>query len=115
MSDDKQNQATPALAVAPGSAPDQIWLQWDGDQEPDYYSEHSGVTWAAHQIYKHDVEYVRADLSKRAPEMLRLINELADCYFMRRSEGMLELMMRANRMSSPNMFLDRSVDDKKGE
>jgi len=45
-----------ALAVTPGSAPNRIWLQWDGDQEPDYYSEHSGVTWAAHQIFKHDVE-----------------------------------------------------------
>ncbi len=52
----------PALASAPCSAPYTIWLQWDGDQKPDYYSEHSGVTWAAHKIFSHDVEYVRADV-----------------------------------------------------
>ncbi|MDP1580716.1 MAG: hypothetical protein Q8M02_10575 [Candidatus Didemnitutus sp.] len=31
-----------------------------------------------------------------------LLRELADCYFLRRSEGLLELMMRADRMLSPN-------------
>ncbi len=40
--------------------PPRIWLQWEGDQEPDNYAEHEGVTWAATQIWKHDVEYVRA-------------------------------------------------------
>ncbi len=52
------NQPQPTPQGTP--PPPRIWLQWEGDQEPDNYAEHEGVTWAATQIWKHDVEYVRA-------------------------------------------------------
>ena len=33
--------------------------------------------------------------------MRRLLEQLADCYFDRRCEGLLELMMRADRITRP--------------
>ncbi len=35
-------------------------------------------------------------------EMQNLLREIADCYFLRRSEGLLELMRRADRLSPPS-------------
>jgi hypothetical protein len=44
----------------PGSAPKEIFLQWNGDQEPDEDAEPAEVTWAKEQIFPHDVKYVLA-------------------------------------------------------
>ena len=48
------------------SAPKRIWLQWNGDADPDDYPDGpephpDDVTWSADMIHEHDVEYVRAD------------------------------------------------------
>lgn len=43
--------------------PVRIFLQWNGDQEPDPTETVclSEVTWCADRVFKHDVEYIRAD------------------------------------------------------
>lgn len=51
-------------------------------------------------ILEHDREEAVSEL----PALMaarELIRSLADCYFLRRSEGLLELMLRADRMSPP--------------
>ena len=53
--------------------PERIFLQWDGDQEPDDYSVHIGVTWSDSRVFKHDVEYVSA---KKHTELERENNQL---------------------------------------
>jgi hypothetical protein len=44
--------------------PVRIFLQWHGDAEPGDYidpPDASDVTWCADRIFRHDVEYIRAD------------------------------------------------------
>ena len=47
-------------------APSRIWLQWNGDQEPQE-GEPSEVTWCGSQIFPHDVEYLRATPAQPTP------------------------------------------------
>lgn len=54
---------------------------------------------AASVVGKHK----RRPTRQEKADMLQLLNELADCYFTHRSEGLLELMMRADRLTSPNI------------
>ncbi len=42
------------------AAPEEIWLQWNGDQDPDDDAEKHEVTWCQEKVYAHDVRYVRA-------------------------------------------------------
>ena len=51
--------------------PERIWLQWHGDADPEIESgpvSVADVTWEREQIFKHDVEYVRADLPRAAAD-----------------------------------------------
>lgn len=44
--------------------PARIFLQWNGDADPADYAtppDASDVTWCADRIFRHDVEYIRAD------------------------------------------------------
>jgi hypothetical protein len=58
--------------------PDEIWLQWDGDQEPcdDPVSE-PDVTWNLEQVWRGDVRYVRADA---ANGLLAALEKAVECY-----------------------------------
>ena len=47
-----------------------------------------------------ELRQVRAELAEAKKDTV-LLNELADCYFTRRCEGLLELMMRADRRTQP--------------
>ena len=51
-------------AASPCSPPNVVWLQYHGESDPVEWGteEPAEVTWCADQIFKHDVEYVRADL-----------------------------------------------------
>lgn len=43
---------------------EKIYLQWDGEDEPDRelpYEKRGEVSWCQDKIFKHDVQYVRAD------------------------------------------------------
>lgn len=44
-------------------APVRIFLQWNGDQEPDPTETPSlaDVTWCADRVFEHDIEYVQSD------------------------------------------------------
>ena len=45
-----------------GWAPVSLWLQWDGDGEPDQGKVSIGdVTWCSEKVFARDVEYIRAD------------------------------------------------------
>lgn len=47
------------------TTPIRIYLQWNGDSEPeDNEPCLEEVTWSQEQIFKHDVEYIRADSVK---------------------------------------------------
>ena len=44
------------------TTPIRIYLQWNGDSEPeDSEPCVEEVTWSQEQIFKHDIEYIRAD------------------------------------------------------
>lgn len=65
MSDENQDGVggSPQL----GGSPVRIFLQWHGDAEPGDHidpPDASDVTWCKEQIWKHDVEYIRADRVK---------------------------------------------------
>lgn len=55
-----------------GGPPDELWLQWHGDDEGNYLwpddADRAGVTWSRHQVWRHDVRYVRADDTTAAPD-----------------------------------------------
>ena len=63
------------------ATPEQIWLQWYGDADPDLeVGEVSveDVTWEREQIFKHDVAYVRQDIAdERVREARREVWEHA--------------------------------------
>ena len=48
-------------------APDRIWLQFHGDAEPPFENldrpSRWDISWCSEPIFKHDVEYIRADLA----------------------------------------------------
>lgn len=48
-----------------GEPPDELWLQWYGDDEGNYLwpddAYRAGVTWSQFRVWRHDVRYVRAD------------------------------------------------------
>lgn len=73
MNDTKPNSNPhPPLSRPTGSAPPSIWLQWDGDGEPEYGEVSIGdVTWCPTKVFAQDVEYIRAD------EILPLMERLA--------------------------------------
>ena len=61
-------------------APDRIWLQWDGDGDPEWDNvlpECTDVTWAAERLFPEDIPYRRddlvADLERRYAEAITLM------------------------------------------
>ena len=45
--------------------PEIIWMQWNGDGEPDGSPVAEGeVTWCREQVFRHDVKYIRADVGE---------------------------------------------------
>lgn len=57
------------------TTPIRIYLQWNGDAEPeDSEPCLEEVTWSQEQIFKHDIEYIRAD---RVKALLHAVKGLA--------------------------------------
>ena len=93
MNEQKTEDASVPLDCAVG-APNRIWLQWHGDEDPADWPNHpdpigSDVTWCAEQIYEHDVQYVRyehlpnANVLALKDEIMRLrrIADAAEIYY----------------------------------
>ncbi len=55
----------PADEPETGAPPDELWLQWFGDDEGHYLwpddVDRAGVTWSSYQVWPRDVRYVRAE------------------------------------------------------
>ena len=75
--------------------PDRLWLQWDGDVEhpgdemrDPYLNE---VTWSKDRVYKHDIEYVRAESPSRAcgesPALRKAVEALREIFAILGPEG----------------------------
>jgi hypothetical protein len=60
-----KTNSTEKRAAVVVDAPARIFLQWNGDQEPDPTTPPclSEVTWCKDRVFGHDVEYVRASTS----------------------------------------------------
>ena len=59
--------------------PDEIWLQWHGDQEPEHCNGEPGeVTWSRDAVFRHDIEYRR--VSGPSPEVLMRVIEMMMAY-----------------------------------
>ncbi len=61
-----QQAEAAAREQRPGDAPNEIWLQWNGDQEPDDSVEPHEVSWCQSKIFAHDVRYIKADAAMRS-------------------------------------------------
>ena len=56
-----------------GKPPDNIWLQFHGDGEPeDTPVSSDDVTWCQDKIYDHDIHYIKADALRRTADNARL-------------------------------------------
>lgn len=55
----------PADEPQTGEPPDELWLQWYGDDEDNYLwpddAYRAGVTWSQFRVWRRDVRYVRAE------------------------------------------------------
>jgi hypothetical protein len=67
----KSNPMNTEPQAQPQEVPERIWLQWYGSGDPEVESgpvSMADVTWKREQIFKHDIEYVRADLPRAAAD-----------------------------------------------
>lgn len=59
------------------------------------------ITQAICELEFSDWEEKAGQLQAHASEMEHMLNQLADCYFMHRGAGLMELMMRVDRLTKP--------------